>query len=101
MLLQLQAYDITLIHKKGKHMYLADTLSCSPDTRASQTSIQTDTFEVMSVSYISTSRLEELRTYTAQDQVLQTLTTVIQHDWPDKECMLPPPIRAFSPTEMS
>lgn len=51
----------------------------------------------MSVSYISTVRLEELRTHTAQNQVLQTPTTVIQCGWPDKECMLPLSIRAFFP----
>lgn len=97
MLLQLQANDITLIYKNSKHMYLADTLSRSPDTSASQTSVKTDTFEVMSVSYISTARLKALRMHSAQDQILQTLTTVIQHGWPDKECMLPRPIRAFFP----
>lgn len=26
MLLRLQSYDISLVYKKGKHMYLADTL---------------------------------------------------------------------------
>ncbi|KAJ7996604.1 hypothetical protein DPEC_G00238780 [Dallia pectoralis] len=31
MLLQSQAYDITLVYKKGKHMYLADTLSRAPN----------------------------------------------------------------------
>lgn len=77
MLLQLQAYDITLIYKKGKHVYLANTLSQSPDTSTSQASVTNDTFEVMSVSYISTARLEELRAHTAQDQVLQTVSTVI------------------------
>lgn len=83
MLLQLQAYDITLIYKKGKHMYLADTLSRSPDTSAPQASV------------FSTARLEELRAHTAQDQVLQTLSTVIQHGWPDKERQLPLSIRPF------
>lgn len=34
---------------------------------------------------------------TTQDQVLQTLTTVIQHSWLDKENMLPFPIHAFFP----
>lgn len=95
MLLQLQAYDITLIYKKGKHMYLADALSRSPDTSAPQPPVTNDTFEVMSVSYISTARLEELRAHTAQDQVLQTLSTVIQHGWPDKEHKLPLSIRPF------
>lgn len=62
-----------------------------------KTENQLDTFEVMSIRYISTARLEELRMHSAQDQVLQTLTTVIQCGWPEKECMLPLPIRAFFP----
>lgn len=86
-----------LIYKKGKHMYLADTMSHSPDTSASQTSATTDTFHVLSVSYISTARLEELRTHTAQDQVLQTLSAVILQGWPDKERKLPVCIRVFFP----
>ena len=81
MLLRLQAYDITLIYKKGKHMHLADTLSRSPDTSASQPSVTNDTFEVMSVSYISNAGLEELRANTAQDQVLQTLNTQVTQAW--------------------
>uniref|UniRef100_A0AAQ5Z5J2 ribonuclease H n=1 Tax=Amphiprion ocellaris TaxID=80972 RepID=A0AAQ5Z5J2_AMPOC len=32
MLLQLQSYDISLVYKKGKNMYLADTLSRAPNT---------------------------------------------------------------------
>lgn len=60
MLLQLQAYDITLVYKKGKHMYLADNLSQAPNKTVSQSPAANNTFEVMSISYISTNRLEEL-----------------------------------------
>ncbi|KAL0963940.1 hypothetical protein UPYG_G00315590 [Umbra pygmaea] len=59
MLLQLQTYDITLVYKRGKQMYLADTLSRAPN-KTSQCPATEDTFEVMCVSYISTNRLEEL-----------------------------------------
>lgn len=61
MLLRLQCYDISLVYKKGKYMYLADTLSRAPNTQISQSPADNDAFEVMSVSYISTARLEELR----------------------------------------
>ncbi|KAL1279192.1 hypothetical protein QQF64_025865 [Cirrhinus molitorella] len=84
MLLRLQCYDITLVYKKGKHMYLADTLSRAPNTEVPPDT-EKDTFEVMSVSYISTARLEELRKQTAEDEVLQALITVIQRGWPNKE----------------
>ena len=90
-------YDITLVYKKGKHMYLADTLSRAPNKTVSQSQATDDTFEVMSVSFISTNRLEELRTHTAQDQVLQTLSTVIHRGWPGKERSVHPSIRPFFP----
>lgn len=35
MLLRLQSYDISLVYKKGKHMYVADTLSRAPCAQAS------------------------------------------------------------------
>lgn len=97
MLLQLQANDITLVYKKGKHMYLADTLSRAPNKAISQSPVENNTFEVMSISYISTNKLKELRTQTAQDQVLQTLSTIISRGWPDKERSVHPSIRSFFP----
>lgn len=59
-------------------MYLADTLSRAPNTKDIPPDAENDTFEVMSVSYISTGRLEKLRKQTAEDEVLQALSTVIQ-----------------------
>lgn len=38
------AFDIRLIYKKAKHMYLTDRLSRSPNTSAFQTSAKTDSF---------------------------------------------------------
>lgn len=77
-------------------MYLADTLSRALNKTVPQSPV-THTFEVMSVSYISTNRLEELCTHTSQDQVLQTLGTAIQRGWPDKERSVHPSIRLFFP----
>ncbi|KAJ7996603.1 hypothetical protein DPEC_G00238770 [Dallia pectoralis] len=51
----------------------------------------------MSTGCISTNRLEELRTHTAQDQVLQNLSTTIQRGWPDKERNVHPSISSFFP----
>ncbi|KAJ8008834.1 hypothetical protein DPEC_G00082540 [Dallia pectoralis] len=97
MLLQLQAYDITLVHKKGKHIYPADTLSRAPNKTDTRSPAVNNTFEVMSIGCISTNRLEELRTHTAQDQVLQNLSTTIQRGWPDKERNVHPSISSFFP----
>uniref|UniRef100_A0A3B3C2B3 Gypsy retrotransposon integrase-like protein 1 n=1 Tax=Oryzias melastigma TaxID=30732 RepID=A0A3B3C2B3_ORYME len=97
MLLRLQCFNITLVYKKGKHMYLADTLSRAPHSKKPQSSIEDDAFDVMSVSYISTNRLEELRNHTKEDPELKALSTVIKHGWPDKERQLDPVLRPFFP----
>lgn len=78
MLLRLQSYDISLVYKKGKYIYLVDTLSRAPNTQVSQSPAENYAFEVMLMSYISTARLEELRKHTAEDEVQQTLSAVIQ-----------------------
>lgn len=97
MLLRLQSYDISLIYKKGKHMYIADTLSRAPCTTTSQSRSETTEFEVMMVGCISTARLEELKRHTAQDDVLQTLSSVIHKGWPSRESRLQPAIAPFFP----
>ncbi|RXN04113.1 sec1 family domain-containing 2-like protein [Labeo rohita] len=51
----------------------------------------------MSISYISTARLEELRKQTAKDEVLQALSTMIQQGWPSKEHSLCPTVRPYFP----
>ena len=95
MLLRLQSYDISLVYKKGKYMYLADTLSRAPSSQAPQSPVDNGDYEVMSVSYISSARLEELRKHTAEDEVLQTLTTVIKRGWPTRESQLQQAIGHF------
>lgn len=97
MLLRLQSYDISLVYKKGKHMYVADTLSRAPCAQASHSHPEEEAYEVMSVSYISTARLEELRQRTAEDEELQTLCTVIKSGWPTKESHLKPAVVPFFP----
>lgn len=97
MLLRLQSYDISLVYKKGKHMYLADTLSRAPCSKTSQSPSENTDFEVMTVSCISTARLEELKRHTAQDDVLQALSSVIQRGWPSREGQVQPAIAPFFP----
>lgn len=97
MMLQLQKYNINLVYKKGKHMYLADTLSRAPRASTLQHTNEKNYFEVMSVSHISSARLEELRRHTAEDTTLQNLTTVIKHGWPTKQRSVPPAIGPFFP----
>lgn len=97
MMLQLQKYNIDLVYKKGKHMYLADTLSRAPRASTLQHVNELNDFEVMSVSRVSSSRLDELKRHTAEDGLLQTLSSVIKHGWPVKQYNAPPSISSFFP----
>lgn len=83
--------------QKSKQIYLADTLSRAPHNSTSQTESVDDDFEVMSVSYISNARLEELRAHTAKDQVLQTLCSIIYNGWPNKESQVSLSVLPFFP----
>ncbi|XP_038151255.1 uncharacterized protein K02A2.6-like [Cyprinodon tularosa] len=97
MLLRLQSYNFSLVYKKGKHMYLADTLSRAPCTKTPQSQSEATEFEVMTVECISTARLEELKRHTEQDEVLQTLSRVINRGWPPREGQLQASIAPFFP----
>ncbi|KAK1788643.1 hypothetical protein P4O66_002465 [Electrophorus voltai] len=94
MLLKLQSYDRNLVYKKGKYMYLADTLSRA-NMQTPSSPAEDDAFEVMSVSYISTARLEELRKHTTEEDTLQALSAVIQQGWPVREYQLLPAVGPF------
>lgn len=56
-----------------------------------------EAYEVMSVSYISTARLDELRQHTAEDEELQALCAVIRNGWPTRESHLKPSFVPFFP----
>ena len=95
MMLQLQRFDLTLTYKKGKHLYLATTLSRAPRCKASPHRAEQPEFEVMTVQLISPWRLEELGQYTAGDRVLQKLTCFIQRGWPRRPCSVTTEVRPF------
>uniref|UniRef100_A0A669EUY2 Gypsy retrotransposon integrase-like protein 1 n=1 Tax=Oreochromis niloticus TaxID=8128 RepID=A0A669EUY2_ORENI len=97
MLLRLQKYNITLTYKCGKQMYLADTLSRAPSRSTFQQSEEEDNFDVMTVSCISSSRLEELKGHTAEDETLQALSSFIKHGWPQRLHNLPTAVHPYFP----
>lgn len=80
-------------------MYLADMLSRAPCAQASQSPAEEEAYEVMSVSYISTPCLEELRRHTAEDEELQTLSAVFSGvDGPPEKAISNPPSFPSFPT---
>ena len=93
MLLQLQRYNLQFVYKKGKELYLADTLSRAyPDEAPEETEFE---YEVMTVLSISSARMTELQRETLADESLQKLARFIKQGWPQHERSVPPDMKAY------
>ena len=84
MLLQLQKFSLTIRYKKGKQMYLADTLSRAHPPEAEEDDIA---LEVAGVDHTTTvalppEHLQQIKQASADDPVLAQLRRVIQEGWP-------------------
>jgi transposase InsO family protein len=90
MLLRLSIYDLTVAFKKGKLMYLADTLSRAP---LPETVIQEE--ETMMVHKISISgeRMKQFRKHTTEE--LSTLVTTILEGWPEEKCQVSDELKPY------
>lgn len=91
MMLALQKYSITLIHKPGKEIPLADTLSrksMDEEDESLSEAMETQVHTVISTAPVSTDRLNNIKTETAQDEQLSKLKQVIRSGWPEtrKQC---------------
>ena len=91
MILQLQRYSINIVHKPGKQIPVADTLSRKPivcgDDSLSE-GMDARIHSVISSAPVSDRKMEEIRAATAKDSQLATLKKVIQSGWPEtvKQC---------------
>jgi hypothetical protein len=95
MMLRLIQYDIEVVYKKGKEMYIADTLSraCLPEDIRHK-----DKFaSINAVSHlrIREERLKQLKSATEADETMQTLKTVILKGWPDTRQELPTQVTPY------
>lgn len=89
MMLRIQDYDITVRYKKGKEMYLADTLSRAYITSSENTQGDFELVNMVSFLLIREERLGKLKEETEKDDTLQTLKTVITRGWPEDKLQLP------------
>ena len=93
-MLRIQAYDINVRYKKGKELYLADTLS-----RAffNSRSMQEDLEHVNMVGFLPVrqERLAKLKKASNEDDTLQNLKSVIMNGWPDEKQDLPAELIAY------
>lgn len=85
LLVRTLAYDVDVRYKKGKHMYLADTLSRA--YLKDQPSDQEEIESVNAIEYIAlkTDKIIRIRDATERDPALQTLKALIKQGWPPKE----------------
>ena len=99
MLLRLQKYEINVVYKRGKQIYLADTLpraymdgtSASNGDTSETIHLQTELEkELESMDMLEHTpipltelRLQEIRQTTAQDPDMQQLIDIIVHGWPE------------------
>ena len=94
MMLRLIQYDIEVVYKKGKEMYIADTLSraCLPEDIRHKDKFASK--NAVSHLRIREERLKQLKSATEADETMQTLKTVILKGWQtlDKNYQLKSPL---------
>ena len=105
MFLALQRYDIRLIHKAGKEMYVADTLSRATVDDGENLEVYwmdmdfslEEIEQINSLDYIpiSDGRIEELKLATSKDQVLQLLRKFVIDGFPYDYKDIPVDVRPF------
>ncbi|KAL0149263.1 hypothetical protein M9458_055497 [Cirrhinus mrigala] len=98
MILQLQKYDIHILHKPGKQIPVADTLSRKSieyhdDSLSEGMDAQVHT--LIANIQVSDNKLKEMIAATAQDTQLTTLNQVTKTGWPDTYKQCPPLIREY------
>ena len=102
MMMHLQNYNLTVVHKRGQEMYLADTLSrayiSSPDY-ATQNELEfiRAVEEINMTQHLSVTKecLIDFQQKTKDDAALQQLKQTIQLGWPNRRDAVPAEIRAF------
>ena len=103
MMLKLQRYQFTVRYKKGKELYVADTLSRAavtghPSSTAKQ---ECEVFRLeiaemdLEPNQVTPDTLKRIRRETAKDPVLAPLHMVIMNGWPSERKETPEPLRLY------
>ena len=94
MMLRLQRYNLDVIYKRGRELYIADALSRAhlPSTDQAK---EMEEYEVMVVDVLSAHRVEELKRETLADPLCRRLAEVDSAGWPDAFRELPRDLRPF------
>lgn len=90
MMMRLQKYDYKGQYERGTNLYLADTLSRAYlHTTVHRSGAEFENNNATAFLPVSTSRLREIQQATENNEILQTLKTVILRDWPYDRSQLP------------
>lgn len=97
MMLRLQKYDIEVKYLKGKHMYLADTLSRAYLPTPKDKGPQDDLTYVHMTNFlpITERRMNIIKESTKTDQTLQSLKSVIMDGWPEDKHNVAPEVMPY------
>ena len=97
MLLRLQKYDLRVKYKKGRHMYIADTLSRAYLDQVHTCHSVTDLEGIDHTRSLSLTdeRLQQFVHISADDPVLQELRKIILQGWPETKSEVPEFLHAY------
>lgn len=98
MILQLQKYNIHIIHCPGKDIPVANTLSRKSIEHTDSSlmeSMEAQVHTLISTVPVSDSKLLEIKDASAQDVQLTRLRRATQNGWPDEKRKCPPSIQEY------
>ena len=97
MLLKLQKYSLIVKYKKGRHMFLADTLSRAflPEIHMCYFLQDLGSIDHTMSLELSNERLQQFKHVSADDPVLQQLRKIIQQGWPASKSEVPGVLYAY------
>ena len=96
-MLRLQKYDLTVHHKPGKEIPVADTLSHLHLNEVDDTheAFDAQVHLVVTNLPVSDQKMSDLQTSTAFDPNMQQLLAVIKEGWPDHQNSCPSSVKPF------
>ena len=104
MVLKLQRYQFSVRYKKGKELYVADTLSRAPVTYHPSTTSARKEYEVFRMELaeidiepnrVAPETMQRITQETAKDPVLASLCSVITSGWPAERKETPEQLRQY------
>ena len=101
MMMQLQAYDIEVIYKKGKEMHVADALSRAYSEEIVEEQFDRDIEQEKCIhsmskkAYVTDRRLQEIAKENKVDNSIQKLIGQIKLGWPERREDVAPEIRCY------